>query len=254
MGQRYQLLLNAGFNQGQALVMTAISMLECASCSFGSINATGDVGMMQINQVHWGSSDPTRTVFGDLTDPAISAQAAFAVFNGAGGQQNPTAGYQQWCTYPGGCGGASPTSTQAFNALLEQVAGAVQGVTQTDPSTGAATPPSSSGAASSGVQPGTCDFTPTDCSQISGPVLSGPGGLKLDLSVFAQTACQVQNSLGQVGQFFCNVGSMLHYFTVRGHWWQIGLVAAGVLMVLVGVTTYLNPNIASSALGAAEAM
>lgn len=246
------MLRAAGFNGGQALVMTAISLLECQDCEMGSVNATGDVGLMQINRVHWGSSDPRTSVWGDLTDPAVSARAAFAVWSGAGGQSDPARGYRQWCTYPGGCGGASPISESTFNALLQNVVATIQGG-ENPPATGGDGSVTTPGPGQGGpdVTPGAsstqgCTFTPTDCTQVSGPKLSLPGGGGADFTVISQALCGAQNSLGLVGQFFCNLGTILSYFTIRGHWWQIAFIGAGAVLVLVGVTTYLNPNVGSA--------
>lgn len=109
--QRYQYALNAGFNASQAVVMAAISMLECGNCDMSSVNSTGDSSLWQINSSHGYSVSW-------LADPANSASAAFAVFK----QQ----GYGAWCTYPGGCGGASKTTWPQFDALISQVTSSIQ--------------------------------------------------------------------------------------------------------------------------------
>lgn len=99
--------------------MAAISLLECGNCDMSSVNASGDVSLWQINKVHWGSTGGPSV----LADPAASARAAYSVWKGAGGG---TAGFRQWCTYPGGCGGASPVGWSTFNAKLTQVTASIQ--------------------------------------------------------------------------------------------------------------------------------
>lgn len=125
--QRYQYALNAGFNASQAVVMAAISMLECPNCDMSSVNKTGDSSLWQINAAHGYSVDW-------LADPQHSADAAFAVFK--------SQGFGAWCTYPGGCGGASKTSWATFDGLINQVTQSIQqaaasgsGITMPDPST-----------------------------------------------------------------------------------------------------------------------
>lgn len=109
--QRYQYALNAGFNSADAIVMAAISMLECGNCDMSSVNKTGDSSLWQINSVHGYS-------VAWLADPQNSANAAYAVWKAQG--------FNAWCTYPGGCGGASTTTWAQFQGLISQVAASIQ--------------------------------------------------------------------------------------------------------------------------------
>jgi len=113
--QRFQLAVNAGFTAPNAIVMAAISMLECGNCdmSKGTPNydkngnlASTDNGLWQINSGHGYSASA-------LADPATNAAAAFAVWK----QQ----GFDGWCTYPGGCGGTSKTTWPQFQSIIGQV-------------------------------------------------------------------------------------------------------------------------------------
>ena len=110
--QRYQYALNAGFNSSQAITMSAISLLECANCDMGTYNSTGDSGLWQINKIHGYS-------LSSMSDPQLNANAAFAVYK--------RQGFNAWCTYPGGCGGASKTTWSQFNSLVNTV---VQSIAQ----------------------------------------------------------------------------------------------------------------------------
>jgi len=110
IADRFLDAINAGFNTGEALVMTAISLKECPVGSCGSDTASGvnsngsrDYGIWQISSGTNNSrfTDPHHTPWGDITDPVNNAKAAFSLYKGAGGGE---AGYRQWCTYPGGCG------------------------------------------------------------------------------------------------------------------------------------------------------
>lgn len=112
---RYALAVQAGFQPGDdALKMTTISLFECGNCNMEEVNPTGDVSLWQINQVHWGSTGGPEV----LKNPPASARAAYSVWKGVGGGE---AGFRQWCTYPGGCGGASKMSPEQFNAKMAEV-------------------------------------------------------------------------------------------------------------------------------------
>lgn len=112
---RYNLARGAGFTSPDAIVMSAISMLECGNCDMSSVNKSGDSSLWQINAVH-------NYSVSWLADPVNSAKAAYSVWSGVGGG---TSGFKQWCTYPGGCGGASPISWTQFGAVLTQVQNAL---------------------------------------------------------------------------------------------------------------------------------
>lgn len=119
--QRFNLAREAGFTAPDSVIMAAISLLECGNCEMTRVNASGDIGLWQINQIHWpkfGGKDA-------LTDPFNSAKAAFGVWKGAGGSQS---GFRQWCVYPGGCGGASPISWDTFNGKVAEVVAQLGGI------------------------------------------------------------------------------------------------------------------------------
>jgi len=112
---RYALAVAAGFKPGDdALKMTTISLYECGNCDMSKVNASGDVSLWQINQVHWAKYGGPEI----LQNPRQSARAAFGVWSGVGGGE---AGFRQWCTYPGGCGGAATITQSEFDAKMAQV-------------------------------------------------------------------------------------------------------------------------------------
>lgn len=119
---RYQLAIGAGFAAGDdALKMVAISMFECDNCNMELPNQPGghgDVGLWQINEVHW----PTYGGPDILKNPVQNARAAYGVWKGVGGGE---AGFRQWCTYPGGCGGASPITQAQFDLKMELARAAI---------------------------------------------------------------------------------------------------------------------------------
>src|SRR5215472_6878273 len=133
-----QILLDAGFNSTEAIIMQTIGQFECGGCEMskpvanydknGNITSY-DIGLFQINSGHWQSSDPTHSVYGDLTDPVVSAKAAFSVFMGGGGRTNVGGvekGFLQWCTYPGGCNGASKITNAEFGSMMASVVQSIQ--------------------------------------------------------------------------------------------------------------------------------
>lgn len=112
---RYNIARNAGFNSSDAVTMAAISLLECANCdmslgtpnrnSAGVVTST-DNGLWQINSSHGYSA-------AWLADPVNNAAAAYSIWK--------SGGFGAWCTYPGGCGGASKTTAQQWATALAQV-------------------------------------------------------------------------------------------------------------------------------------
>lgn len=112
---RYALAVSAGFKPGDdALKMTTISLYECGNCDMGVVNASGDVSLWQINQVHWpryGGPDV-------LVDPKMSARAAFGVWSGAGGGE---AGFRQWHVYPNWNGAGAGIPQSQFDAKMAEV-------------------------------------------------------------------------------------------------------------------------------------
>jgi hypothetical protein len=116
---RYALAVAAGFKPGdEAITMTTISLYECGNCDMSLPNATNDVGLWQINAVHW-------PVYGGpdiLKNPPANARAAFGIFSGAGGNPN---GFKQWHVYPNWNGAGAGTPQSAFDAKKAEVAALV---------------------------------------------------------------------------------------------------------------------------------
>ena len=116
---RYALLTAAGFKPGdEALTMTTISMYECGNCNMKVPSGSNDIGIWQINSVHW----PTYGGMEALSNPRNNARAAFGVFSGRGGAPE---GYKAWHVYPNwdGAGGGIPQSQ--FNAKKAEIAALV---------------------------------------------------------------------------------------------------------------------------------
>jgi hypothetical protein len=116
---RYALAVAAGFAAGDdAIKMTTISLYECGNCNMEEVNASGDVGLWQINSQHW----PTYGGPDILKNPPAAARAAYGIWKGVGGGE---AGFRQWCVYPHGCGFTPGTHNQptqeAFDAKLAEV-------------------------------------------------------------------------------------------------------------------------------------
>lgn len=144
---RYNLARNAGFNSSDAITMAAISLLECGNCDMSAVNKSGDSSLWQINAIHGYSVSW-------LSDPVNSAAAAYSVWK--------SQGFFGWCTYPGGCGGASTITWPQFNAAVQQVKNslATQGVGGTIPSAPAGTDGTSdSGQISAGNESGSTGQT-----------------------------------------------------------------------------------------------
>jgi hypothetical protein len=93
--QRYALAMAAGFNSDEAITMAAISTYECQSCDLSTVNASGDMGLWQINKVHWDRYGGQAA----LVNPANSARAAYGIYSERGGGER---GFTAWCVYPGG--------------------------------------------------------------------------------------------------------------------------------------------------------
>jgi len=128
---RYQLAVAAGFSPVQtnddAIKMVAISLYECANCPMDHVNATGDVSLWQINQVHWGTYGGPDI----LKSPPASARAAYGIWKGAGGGE---AGFRQWHVYPNWNGAGAGTPQGEFNAKVEYVRAIVgSGAQKTSP-------------------------------------------------------------------------------------------------------------------------
>lgn len=206
VAERYQLAREAGFNPADAIVMAAISMAECGNCDLSGINATGDTGLWQINRVHWGSSQPSSSVFGNLADPLTNAKAAYAVWKGRGGG---VSGFQAWCTYPGGCGGQPGVSN--WNALLTSSTVAAG---QVDPSAPAQV-----------VTPGS-DTTTQPTGNVTGSVTAGTTVLEAP-SLFGNQA----------------LGTMVAHLSSPGFWWAVLLFALGIAAVVAGIWLYAQSGI-----------
>src|SRR5437899_2888765 len=78
--QRYQLARAAGFDPQQAVTATAISIAEDRSGDPAALSPTRDLGLWQINSVHW----PRFGGQVALSDPLTNARAAFAIFRERG--------------------------------------------------------------------------------------------------------------------------------------------------------------------------
>lgn len=117
---RYALAVAAGFKTGEeALKMTTISLYECGNCNMAVPNATMDVGLWQINQVHWSTYGGPEV----MKNPRNNAQAAFGVWSGRGGGEN---GYKAWHVYPDWNGPGTGTPQSAFDAKMAEVAALVR--------------------------------------------------------------------------------------------------------------------------------
>ncbi len=116
---RYRLAVAAGFKQGdEAVTMVTISMFECGNCDMTKPSPSQDIGIWQINQVHWAKYGGMEA----LAAPPTNARAAFGIFSGAGG--NP-AGFNQWHVYPNWNGAGAGTSPTVFAAKKAEVASLV---------------------------------------------------------------------------------------------------------------------------------
>src|SRR5580765_5202737 len=112
---RYALAVGSGFAAGDdAIKMTTISLFECGNCDMSVPNATNDVGLWQINAVHW----PTYGGPEVLQNPPANARAAFGVWKGAGGGE---AGFRQWHVYPNWDGAGGGISKTVFDAKMAEV-------------------------------------------------------------------------------------------------------------------------------------
>ena len=106
--QRYALARTVGFTPEQAVIATAIAIAENGAGDPRAISSTDDVGVWQINRVHWerfGGRDA-------LYDPLRNAQAAFVVH----GMQ----GWAAWTTY----------RNDGYRQFLERARNAVAGAQQ----------------------------------------------------------------------------------------------------------------------------
>jgi|SRR6185437_11354270 len=111
--QRFQLALNAGWNFTDAIIATAISIAEDGSGNptimsppniMRDGSKTYDFCLWQINSSWWAQFGGQQA----LADPQTCANAAHVIWSHGG--------WNQWCTYPGGCGGGpgSPVWPQAL--------------------------------------------------------------------------------------------------------------------------------------------
>ncbi len=95
---RYRLALDAGFSPAEAIIATAISIAENgrgdpALPSAPNKDHSIDLGLWQINSSHWAEFGGAQA----LIVPINNARAARVLYL--------RGGWNQWCTYPGGCGG-----------------------------------------------------------------------------------------------------------------------------------------------------
>ncbi len=110
--QRYLLALGAGFSLDEALTATAISIAEDgggdpAALSPKNKNGTFDLGLWQINSIHWSSCGGEAA----LTVPANNAACAHKIYQGSG------SGWCAWSTYDARCG---PGHTGSYAAYLSR--------------------------------------------------------------------------------------------------------------------------------------
>lgn len=112
---RYALAVSVGFAPGEeAITMTTISLFECGNCDMTVVGPTNDVGLWQINQLHWSTYGGPEV----LQNPPANARAAFGVFKGAGG--NPS-GFKQWHVYPNWNGSGGGMSQSVWDAKMAEV-------------------------------------------------------------------------------------------------------------------------------------
>ena len=95
--ERYQLALAAGFSLEEAITATAISIAENgggnpAALSPRNRNGTFDLGLWQINSIHWPKYGGEQA----LVDPLNNARAAHGIYVGSG--------WCAWSTYDARCG------------------------------------------------------------------------------------------------------------------------------------------------------
>jgi hypothetical protein len=115
---RYALMKAAGWGSDDSAIMTTISTFECGNCDMTVASGTDDIGLLQINSVHWAANGGMAA----LSDPKKNVVVGYKIWRGAGGNPN---GFNQWHVYPNwnGTGGGVPLAT--FNAKLAEVRAAV---------------------------------------------------------------------------------------------------------------------------------
>lgn len=209
--ERYQLAREAGFSPPDAIVMTAISLAECANCDMSSgtpnNNGTTDNGLWQINSSHGWSGNY-------LADPLNNARAAYQVWKAQG--------FKGWCTYPGGCGGQPGVSN--WNALLTS---ATVAAGQVDPSAPAQI--------NSGGD--TTDTTDTTTPASSGNVTG---------SVTAGTSIAAPSLFGSQA-----LGTLVAHLTSQGFWWAVLLFGLALAGIVAGVLLYFHADLGGAAAAAA---
>jgi hypothetical protein len=212
LGQRYQLAREVGFTPADAIVMAAISALECGNCELNSVNATGDLGLWQINSSHWAQYGGQAA----LVDPLNSARAAYGIWSAAGGG---VGGFKQWCVYPGGCGGqpGSPNFLQELT-LATVAAGGV------DPQAPPIVDPNGSGGLGGG--------------QVGG----GPGPTAANVG----DPCADQKGpfgLDGFAILMCRIGRTWQTVTSKGFWWAVLLFSLGAIAIVGGLLLVFRPRL-----------
>jgi len=223
---RYNLARAAGFSPDQAPTAVAISFAECSSCDLAGVNATGDMGLMQINQIHWANYGGKEA----LQDPLNSFKAAYGIFKAAGNKWTP------WCTYPGGCGGAGvPATGPKANAFFDSVAyisaTTGDGLGGVVTAIGGAIADPGAAASAAGEAIGT----------VTGAVGTAAGN----------AGGAVQTAVGGVGSALDAIAKPAAWLGVPGHWWAMAFVGIGIALFVGGLVLYLRPEIQA---GTAETM
>lgn len=116
--QRYLLALGAGFTPAEAIIMTAIGIAEDgsgnpAALSARNTNGTFDLGLNQINSIHWSRYGGQAA----LTNPVTNFIAAHDIYG-------PGHNWCAWSTYEVSCGIGH---TGAYRAFMSRATAAAQG-------------------------------------------------------------------------------------------------------------------------------
>jgi|SRR5215469_788413 len=180
MLDRYNVAVQAGFSQIEAIAMTAISLRECGGCDMSGVNNGGAIGLFQIQNTwftgsnagnSYGTGNAHNTIWGDLSDPLDNAKAAHWLYSKSGGG---TAGFNNWCVYPTGCNQTNAPNQYTWTTWAQAIAAvtsAVQsgGISVNPPPSNP--PPSNGGGSGGGSGGGNDPVAGTVSGAISGPIV-----------------------------------------------------------------------------------